>query len=359
MTDALRAGIGAALALGLTGLFLLKPDVDLQTGLYLIAPLGASAVLIFAAPNSPLAQPWSVVVGNTLAAVIGMTAALLIPQTVLAAAVAVGVAIAVLALLRALHPPAGAIALMAAMAPDVAGAMGYRFVLTPVLAGSLVMVVLGMVYHAVTNRRYPFRQFGEASKHKTSDRNPVERLGLSEEDLISILERHRQSFNMGVEDLSRLIGAAQMTAAAHAGGETVAKDVMSTGLITVLPTTQLIEVAQIFARHKFTSLPVIDAQGGYVGVIYQYHVVAGLAAQHQDRSGSPLVAADLMAERVPVAGPLTPMGALLPMVADGDIDGVPVLQGGKLVGIVTRTDLLAAVARELARQNPNRPRAMG
>ena len=54
-----------------------------------------------------------------------------------------------------------------------------------------------------------------------------------------------------------------------------------------------------------------------------------------------------------VAGPRatmnTPIGALLPMLADGDVDAVPVLQQGRIVGIVTRTDLIAAMARKLVR----------
>lgn len=69
--EALRAGFGALAGLGLTGAFVLTPTVDLDLGLYLVAPFGATAVLLFAVPNSPLAQPWSAIVGNTLAALVG------------------------------------------------------------------------------------------------------------------------------------------------------------------------------------------------------------------------------------------------------------------------------------------------
>ncbi|WP_328588336.1 HPP family protein [Litorivita pollutaquae] len=68
--EAARAGIGACLALALTGLFLLSPSMDHRLGMYLVAPFGATSVLLFAVPNSPLAQPWSAVVGNTLAALV-------------------------------------------------------------------------------------------------------------------------------------------------------------------------------------------------------------------------------------------------------------------------------------------------
>ncbi|MEG8058719.1 HPP family protein [Sphingomonas sp. 22L2VL55-3] len=73
----------------------------------LVAPIGASAVLIFAVPASPLAQPWSVVGGNIISALVGVTAARFVPIPYLAAGVAVGGAILVMSLLRCLHPPAG------------------------------------------------------------------------------------------------------------------------------------------------------------------------------------------------------------------------------------------------------------
>ncbi|MBN8194744.1 hypothetical protein JI667_21840, partial [Bacillus sp. NTK074B] len=85
----------------------------------------------------------------------------------------------------------------------------------------------------LTGRRYPFRQFDAPGKHGTEDRNPTERLGLSEDDLTAILDRYRQSFNIGVEDLARLIGAAELQAAAQSGGRVVAADIMSRNLVTI------------------------------------------------------------------------------------------------------------------------------
>ena len=113
--EAFRAGIGAMLALGLIGLASKVWPTALHPALALIAPFGASSVLIFSVPNSPLAQPWSVIVGNTIAAVIGIVVWLCIQDPVLRAALAVGLAIIAMMLLRAVHPPAGAVAMTAAM----------------------------------------------------------------------------------------------------------------------------------------------------------------------------------------------------------------------------------------------------
>ena len=83
----------------------------------LVAPLGASAVLLFAVPASPLAQPWSIIGGNTISALVGITIAHLVPDKAIAAAMAVAAAIAVMSLLRCLHPPGGAASLLG-VAPD-------------------------------------------------------------------------------------------------------------------------------------------------------------------------------------------------------------------------------------------------
>ena len=81
-------------------------------GPWLVAPMGASAVLIFAAPASPLAQPWAVLGGNTVSALVGTACVLLIPDPAVAGAVAVALAIGLMFQLRCLHPPGGASALL-------------------------------------------------------------------------------------------------------------------------------------------------------------------------------------------------------------------------------------------------------
>src|SRR5690606_39958223 len=81
---------------------------------------------------------------------------------------------------------------------------------------------------------------------------------LSREELTEILQRYRQSLNLGVEDLARLIGAAELQAATHHTGPLTAADVMSRDLVTVSPQTRLVQVADIFRRHGFTSLPVVE-----------------------------------------------------------------------------------------------------
>jgi CBS domain-containing membrane protein len=362
--EALRAGLGAFIGLWLSGYFLLSPGVDLENGLYLVAPLGATAVLVFAVPNSPLAQPWSAVIGNTAAALVGVAISLFIHEPTLRIALAVSIAILVTFILRAVHPPAGAVAMTAAMSPEAVEHLGFWFALAPIATGTASIALIAMAYARLTGRRYPFRQFDQQNRHGTADRIAVERLGLSEAELSDILQRYRQSFNLGVEDLARLIGAAELQAAAHQTGTPTAAAIMSSNLITVKANTDLGTVADLFRRHRFTSLPVVDDKQRFLGIIFQMHLISRARedALRLDRGlipalrrlidperDKPIRAIDIMSVTVPRAIATTPLGALLPLLGDTDVDAVPILEYGKLIGIITRTDLIAAMARGIAR----------
>lgn len=363
--EAVRAGFGALVGLGVAGLFILSPTTDPRLGLYLVAPFGATSVLIFAVPNSPLAQPWSAIMGNTIAAVVGVAVCLTVADPALRIALAVGLAIMAMMLARAVHPPAGAVAMTAAMSPDAIHALGFRFALTPIAAGTALLVLIAMVYARATGRRYPFRKFEDDTPIGTIDPPAVERLGLSEAELTDILKRYRQSLNLGVEDLARLIGAAEIQAASHRAGPLTAADIMSKDLVTVHPDTPLAEIADLFRKHGFTTLPVVQEGDKFLGVIFQIHLIRraredalrlnrGFGAAmarllDQDRK-TPVRASDIMAVGGPRATLTTPAGALLPLLAEGQRDAVPVLARGRIVGIVTRTDLIATLARQNLRK---------
>ena len=156
LRDRLVACLAAALGIGLTAL-LSALLIDGRTAALLVAPMGASAVLIFAVPSSPLAQPWPVVGGNVLSALVGITIAWAVPIPALAAGLAVAVAILVMSLTRSLHPPGGAAALLAVLGgPGVASA-GYWFAAVPVGLNAVMLALLGVLIHRFTGHSYPHR----------------------------------------------------------------------------------------------------------------------------------------------------------------------------------------------------------
>ncbi len=346
-SEAFRAGTGAFLGLAICGLLVLAPAVDLHLGLYLIAPFGATSVLLFAVPNSPLAQPWSAIGGNTIAALVSVAICLIVVDPILRVALSVGLALTVMILCRAVHPPAGAVAMTAAMNPQDVAELGFVFALTPVATGTTLLVLIAVLYARITGRRYPFRQFNEPGLHGTADRAPFERLGLTNEELTEILKRYRQSFNLGVEDLARLIGAAEMQAATHRKTPVVAADLMSRDLVTVPPDASFADITELFKRHRFTSLPVVTDNRRFIGIIFQIHLVVrkqGVEARFL-RRGLRNKAQDIMETTSPRATPDTSLAALVHLMAESDVDAVPVIENERIVGVVTRTDLVAALAR--------------
>ena len=118
---------------------------------WLMASLGASALLVFALPQSPMAQPWAVIAGNTLSALVGITTFHFIDQSLLASPLAASLSILGMFTLRCLHPPAAAVALIA-----VLGHIGsYQYAFFPVMVDSILLILVGAIYSNLTGKRYP------------------------------------------------------------------------------------------------------------------------------------------------------------------------------------------------------------
>jgi len=118
----------------------------------LMAPFGATCVLLFAAASAPLAQPRNVVGGHFIAALVGIVIFQLAGNGPLPMAIAVGLAIALMQFCRAVHPPAGANPLVIMLA----GVNDYHFLLTPVLAGSVTLVLVALVVNNIgADKRWP------------------------------------------------------------------------------------------------------------------------------------------------------------------------------------------------------------
>jgi CBS domain-containing membrane protein len=121
-----------------------------------IASMGSSAVLLFAVPHGPLSQPWPLAGGHLVSATVGVACAMWVPDDVLAGALAVGLAIGGMHYLKCIHPPGGATALTAVVGGNAVHALGWQFVLTPVLANTLVILAVAVLFnYPFLRRRYP------------------------------------------------------------------------------------------------------------------------------------------------------------------------------------------------------------
>jgi CBS-domain-containing membrane protein len=127
-----------------------------HAAMMVVASAGASAVLVFAVPHGPLSQPWPLVGGHVISALIGVACARLVPDIALAAALAVGLSIGAMHLAHCIHPPGGATALTAVVGGPAIASMGYWYAVTPVLTNMLILVAVGVVFNRPFRwRRYP------------------------------------------------------------------------------------------------------------------------------------------------------------------------------------------------------------
>jgi CBS-domain-containing membrane protein len=144
----------SALISGLGGFLTIFLLAELSTGFHavlLVAPFGASCVLAFALPQSPLAQPRNLIGGHLVSAAVGLGVFALLGQQPLSFGLGVGIAIAAMQLTKTVHPPAGADPIVVILAHA-----GWTFLLMPILAGTLVIVLAALAYHrCVSKRPYP------------------------------------------------------------------------------------------------------------------------------------------------------------------------------------------------------------
>lgn len=163
----LRSALGGALGIGLTVLMALlvaRFEAGHGGGPLLMASLGASAVLAFAVPASPLAQPRAIIGGNVVSALAGVAALWLMPPNLDAVSrdyvgipLALSAAIVGMHLARCLHPPGGAVALMPFMGGAAIARLGFGFVLYPVAVNSVVLVAGAFAFNNLVGSRYPHR----------------------------------------------------------------------------------------------------------------------------------------------------------------------------------------------------------
>jgi CBS domain-containing membrane protein len=202
--DRALAGVGAVLGIAAFA-WLLYRLIGSGHGPLLIAPVGAAAVLVFAVPASPLAQPWALFGGNIASALVGITIARLGLDPWWAAGLAVGGAICAMALLRCLHPPGGAVALTAVVGgPAVAGS-GYGFVLMPVAVGTALLFLTAWCYHRFSGHSYPH----VAPAAPVVPDSPLE---FGREDLIAAIDDYPDILDVNVDDLEQVLHAAEQRA---------------------------------------------------------------------------------------------------------------------------------------------------
>lgn len=341
--ESLRIAIGAAIGILVAGGLcrLLGPAAA-----WLVAPLGASAVLVFGVPASPLAQPWAVIGGNTVSALVGIAALVWVADPLAAAALAVGLAIGAMLALRCLHPPGGAAALLMALS----GVHDWRFALFPVMANAMLLVLAGVAYNRATGRRYPHVPAPPAS--------PVRRF--TEADIDAVLARHNVLMHTPRDEIETLLEQAEAQAITRRLHQLRCRDIMSPRPVTVEHSTSLAAAWSLLKQHAIKALPVVDAQRHVVGLVTtadflrdaridigagpdgrpRWQVQSDPASAH----GGPAVVGQIMSRRVRVARADRSLAEIVPLFSETGHHHVPIIDAhGTLVGMLTQTDVVRAL----------------
>lgn len=190
-------------------------SADPQSAWLMTASMGASAVLLFAAPHGPMSQPWPVFGGHMVSALTAIILSLyLLPWTdpLLILAITVSVSIFAMYLLGCLHPPGGATALTVVLTAETAPhTIGFEFLIFPLLLNLAVILISAVFFHSFSNKKYPV-YFAKKSYSKTQDSHPFMANGLSHEEFLAALAEIDSFVDINEQELRRILELTQICA---------------------------------------------------------------------------------------------------------------------------------------------------
>jgi CBS domain-containing membrane protein len=353
--ERLRVVAGVGLGLLISGL-LCQGLAGPGHAAWLVAPLGASAVLVFGVPASPLAQPWSVLGGNTLSALVGIACVNLLPLPLpWAAALATALAVGLMLLTRSLHPPGGAAALLTVLG----GVSDWQFAVFPVALNSLLLVAAGIAYNQATGRRYPHAALPTPPADTSAGTAP-DTPRFTEADLDAVLRRYNQVLDLPRDDLRQLIEQAELRAHRRRLSDLRCRDVMTPHPLTVAFGDALQEAWALLQDHRIKALPVVDRTRRIVGILTladflraaQLDVHLGfdekirrlLRPSPGTHADKPETVGQIMTRQVRVVSADHSLADLVPIFSSTGHHHIPIIDhDGRLVGIVTQTDLVNAL----------------
>ncbi len=347
LKERLLSGFGALCGLAVSSL--LSWYVLGGMNAWYIAPMGASSVLLFALPNSPLAQPWNVIVGNTLSGVIGVVCVQWLPDLTTAFSVAVGLAIFVMMTTDSLHPPSGAVSITAVLGGEAVHRLGFYFVLYPVLLNSILLLLFAVFFNRLIGRHYPITAHVNA---RSKDPTPTQKVSIQPKDIEYALEHHTELLDISQYDLEKIILDAQQRAHGRLQNSFVCQDIMSRDVITLHEDDDIHQALDKFKAVNIMSLPVVNHEERLVGTLALYEVVEWFKSATDPRNSWQHYVRQIMSRRVVTVEPLQPIQDLIPYFVEKSFNYIPVVENQRLIGMISRADMIAALQQQLGRPLP-------
>lgn len=343
--DRVLCGLGALIGLAISSL--ISWHVLGGFNAWYIAPMGASSVLLFAVPASPLAQPWNVVIGNTIAGVIGVSCALFITEPTLAFSLAVALTIFLMMSTDSLHPPSGAVAITAVMGGESIHQLGYEFVFYPVLLNSILLLIIAVIYNRMLGKQFPqVAQINTRSKDPT----PTQKVTIQPQDIKDALADQTELLDISEYDLQKIILKAQENANARQVGDYLCQDIMSKDVIFLHAEDDIHKALDKFKQVNLMSLPVVNVDNELVGTLALYEVVEWFKGSTDVHTSWQHLVKQIMNLQVVTVQPQQPIQDLIPYFVERSFNYIPVVDGKKIVGIISRADMIAAMQQLLLKK---------
>lgn len=354
--EAVRMSVGVAIGLLITAL-LSRWWGGQASSMWMVSSLGASAMLLFGMPASPMAQPWPVLVGTVLSALVGAGVQMLIPDTAIACAVAVGLSVMLMVPLRCMHPPGAGFAAYVVLEHI----NGVSLVAFPIFFNITVLLICAVIYNALTGRRYPHPQH---SLKRTA--NAQGQGVFAPQDLDAALSHYNQVLDISRADLEGLLYMAGRSAFNRNFGNLRCIDIMSQPVFAVEPGVAQKEAWALMRQERVKALPVVDADGVVQGIVSLSDFVRQATQDTSEgvmqrlrhlvmgRSHQASKVETLMESPAQTVSVDCLLVDLVPLFSGGACHHLPVVdKDNKLVGIVTQTDLIRALGRTISMPTDN------
>lgn len=345
--ETLRMALGIALGLLVTA-WASRWWGGAEHPMWLASSLGASAVLLFGMPASPMAQPWPVLGGTVLSALVGAACQYWIPDTAIACAAAVGVSVALMVPLRCLHPPGAGFAAFVVL-EHVNGA---QLIVFPIMFNLAMLLLCALIYNALTGRRYPHPQHSVGADQAAH---------FVDADLDAALNHYNQVLDISRADLAGLLDMAGRAAFKRTLGDLRCTDIMSAPVFAVEPGVPVKEAWALMRQEEVKALPVVDADNRVIGMIsmaefmrqanLDVHEGLGQRLRHLvlGRNAHKGRVQEVMEVDLRLVPMDLPVVDLVPLFSSAGVHHLVVVDAQQhLVGIISQTDLIRTLSNAIS-----------
>lgn len=351
-----RSALGVVLGLlAIMGLGLLLASYG-NASPWIVASMGATAFLLFVLPSSPMAQPWAVIGGSCVSALIGVACTQFVHELPLLIPLSVGLAILAMFTLRCLHAPAAALALLI----PLGGMVDFHFVLVPVMGNAVLLVLCAVIYNSLTGKPYPQRP------KVILDLSPLQKRNrkIEDQEISAVLERYNQVLDISKDDLANLISQVEHGAYQKKLQGMLCKNIMTTEVLYVGMDSPLDQAWNLLRKRHVKALPVIDGAKRVLGIITLEDFLKSAAVDFHQTFGQrirgfmrtavpglnslPNAVGQVMSKPVRVISEDRNMLDLAEIFCGDGHHHIPVINDNRqLVGMITQSDFVKAIDQSI------------